>query len=248
MIYVCSDLHGYPLDKFTELLNESGFGRDDFLYVLGDVIDRGEDGIKLLRWFSTKSNIQLLLGNHEAMMLSCSFILDEITDSSIRGFDARKMHLLSNWMGNGAGPTMNALKLLHNGVREGIFDFVGDLPLYEEVNVNNQTFLLMHSPPPLNKFRENKPLSAYKEEDLLWTRPALYDRYYEDKTIIFGHTPTKFYGERYEGKVILSDTWIDIDTGAAAGLPPTILCLDTMQAFQPGGVKENIIIDNRRKK
>ena len=49
MIYVTSDLHGYPLEKIKDMLNKVGFSNDDFLFVLGDVIDRGEDGIKIFK-------------------------------------------------------------------------------------------------------------------------------------------------------------------------------------------------------
>lgn len=44
MTYVISDLHGYPLEKFKMLLDKSGFCEDDFLYILGDVVDRNNDG------------------------------------------------------------------------------------------------------------------------------------------------------------------------------------------------------------
>ncbi len=45
MIYVTSDLHGYPLNKFLAFLKKAGFTEDDFLFVLGDVIDRGKYGV-----------------------------------------------------------------------------------------------------------------------------------------------------------------------------------------------------------
>ena len=48
MVYVTSDLHGYPLDKFLQFLDSVGFSQNDQLYVLGDVIDRGVDGVKIL--------------------------------------------------------------------------------------------------------------------------------------------------------------------------------------------------------
>ena len=49
MIYVTSDLHGYPLKDFQRLLNKANFGEDDFLFVLGDVIDRnGDGGVEML--------------------------------------------------------------------------------------------------------------------------------------------------------------------------------------------------------
>ena len=46
MIYVTSDLHGYPLEKFSDMLKSVNFSQNDILYILGDVIDRGKDGIK----------------------------------------------------------------------------------------------------------------------------------------------------------------------------------------------------------
>lgn len=70
MIYVTSDLHGYPLEKIKDMLNKVGFSNDDFLFVLGDVIDRGEDGIKIFKWMMAQPNMELIMGNHEAMMLS----------------------------------------------------------------------------------------------------------------------------------------------------------------------------------
>ena len=80
MIYVTSDLHGFSLKKFKGFLESVSFSDDDFLYVLGDVIDRGNDGIKILKWLMSKPNTQLILGNHESMMLACDFLFDEITE------------------------------------------------------------------------------------------------------------------------------------------------------------------------
>ena len=81
MIYVISDLHGYPLPRFLQLLRKVDFSEDDFLFILGDVIDRnGDGGVEMLRWLLWHPNVELLLGNHEAMLLSCDFLLDEITE------------------------------------------------------------------------------------------------------------------------------------------------------------------------
>ena len=80
MVYVTSDLHGYSLEGFVDFLGKVGFCDDDFLYILGDVIDRGKDGVKILKWLMRKRNAQLILGNHEAMMLACDFLFEEITD------------------------------------------------------------------------------------------------------------------------------------------------------------------------
>lgn len=43
--YVISDIHG-EYEKFMELLEEIELEENDTLYVLGDVLDRGEHPIK----------------------------------------------------------------------------------------------------------------------------------------------------------------------------------------------------------
>lgn len=50
MIYVISDLHGIELEKLKSLLKKANFGDDDLLFVLGDVIDRQNDGGVEINW------------------------------------------------------------------------------------------------------------------------------------------------------------------------------------------------------
>ena len=48
MIYAMSDLHGcYEL--YRAMLEKIRFGNDDTLYVLGDCVDRGPEGIRIVR-------------------------------------------------------------------------------------------------------------------------------------------------------------------------------------------------------
>lgn len=63
MTYVISDLHGYPLEKLKKLLKKANFSSDDFLYILGDIIDRnGDGGVGILLWLLEQVNVQLILG------------------------------------------------------------------------------------------------------------------------------------------------------------------------------------------
>ena len=48
--YVISDIHG-NYEKYKRLLEMIDFKDQDTLYVLGDVIDRGPEGIKVLKDF-----------------------------------------------------------------------------------------------------------------------------------------------------------------------------------------------------
>ena len=112
MIYVSSDLHGYSLEKFKKLLSRAGFGDDDYLFILGDVIDRGSDGVKILEWLMLQPNIELIRGNHEDMLLRCDFLFDEVTESNIDSLSAYQLSSYRNWKRNGASPTIEALRAL----------------------------------------------------------------------------------------------------------------------------------------
>ena len=48
MIYVMSDIHGQKR-RFDSVMKQINLQPEDTLYVLGDVIDRNPDGIKILR-------------------------------------------------------------------------------------------------------------------------------------------------------------------------------------------------------
>ncbi len=229
MIYVTSDLHGYPLERFRALLEKAGFCDDDFCFVLGDVIDRGPEGIKTLRWMMAQPNFELLLGNHEAMMLACDFICDDITDDSIANLTSLKLGTYTTWMSNGGQTTLNELHSLPNEERKYIFDFLRDAPLYETVTAGGRDFLLTHS--GLGSFDKSKKLSQYSPHDLIWNRPNLNQRYFDGIITVFGHTPTFLYGSMYNGRAVVTDTWIDIDTGAACGGSPMLLRLDDLKEF-----------------
>lgn len=229
MIYVTSDLHGYPLEDFKKLLAKAEFSDEDFLFVLGDVIDRGKEGVQLLRWMMLQSNVELILGNHEALMLSNSFLFDEITEESISRLNGTEYSKYATWMSNGGQPTIEALKILRDNQIRYILEYVEDAPLYEEITVNGRDFILVHG--GIGSFVYTKPISEYSATDLLWARPSLTKRYYDNKTVIFGHTPTVTYGPEYKGRAAKTETWINIDTGAAMGLTPMLLRLDDMKEF-----------------
>lgn len=71
MVYVMSDLHG-EYKKYLQILEQIGFTDDDTLYVLGDMVDRGPEPVKLLQDMASSENVYFLKGNHEGM---ASFVL-----------------------------------------------------------------------------------------------------------------------------------------------------------------------------
>lgn len=232
MIFAASDLHGIPVSRFQQLLKSAHFSDEDYLFVLGDVIDRGEWGIDLLLWLSGLPNAQLILGNHEAMMRSCEFLFQEVTEESLKALTAENLSLLQTWLDNGGAPTIAAMKKLTReapDLAEGIWDYLQDAPLYDTVRSGGRNFILTHS--GLGNFRPGKALEDYTPEELLMHRPELTEEYFPNATVVFGHTPTQLYGPEHTGKALRTDTWINIDTGAAAGGNPMLLRLDDGKEF-----------------
>ena len=231
MIYATSDLHGYPLERFKQLLKQAHFSDRDYLFVLGDVIDRnGDGGVEMLRWMLVQPNVELILGNHEAMLLACAFLFDEITMTSIDGLNEERLGALSNWLYNGAQPTLDALRALREedtNALTDILDYLRDAPLYDTVSVGGRDFLLVHS--GLENYAPDRPLSDYSMDELLWCRPKPEQRYFEDVMTILGHTPTQYYD--CPGRTFRTDTWIDIDNGAGGGGSPMLLRLDDLKEF-----------------
>lgn len=235
MTYVISDLHGYPLEKLKMLLAKANFSDNDFLYILGDVVDRnGDGGVEILEWLLSQPNAQLILGNHEAMLLSCEFLFDEITNESVAAFDTDKIEILSNYQLNGGDVTLKALSEFNKKSPEtvqDILDYLHDAPLYEAVTAGGKDYFLCHS--GIDEFEKDKKISEYEPDAFIWAWPEIYDEYFDDITTVFGHTPTMNYGEEYRNKIIKTKTWIAIDMGAGDGITePVLLRLDDMVEFR----------------
>lgn len=232
-VYVTSDLHGLEFTKFEQLLQSVNFSDNDWLYILGDVIDRQNDGgVEILKWLLEQPNVQLILGNHEAMLLSCEFIFEEITDDAIKNFTSENNELLLNYIKNGGDVTLKSLRNLMKQSPDTVFDildYIKEAPLYETVNVNGRDFLLVHS--GLDNFDKNKKLTDYTADEFIWAWPEITDKYIDDIITVFGHTPTMAYDHLNKGKILRTKTWIDIDVGVPYGNNPALLRLDDLKDF-----------------
>lgn len=186
MVYVLSDIHG-NLPRFETILEQISFGSDDELYILGDVIDRGKDGIRILWRIMEMPNVHLILGNHEYMMLN-SIAPDELFPEG-RWTYWDPQSCLHMWYKNGGKVTHDYLKHLRKAVRMEIFEYLVKLPLYYDITVNDTRYKLVHTAPS-----EDYPLYRkryYDEQEfVLWHRWELPIPEREEFIMVFGHTPT----------------------------------------------------------
>ena len=228
MLYVISDIHGC-FDKYQAMLREIDFSSRDTLYVLGDVIDRGPDGIKILQDMNGRPNVFPILGNHEFNAAAClPWLMEEITDQSLAALNESQIAALSVWIANGGGPTIRSLQQLSKEAREDILEYFQEMELYAEVDAGGKSFVLVHS--GLENFDPYKSLDSYELQDFLFCRPTPDTVYFPDKILVFGHTPTRLLWK--QDKIFRQNTMIDIDCGCVfKGGRLGCLCLDSMEEF-----------------
>ena len=68
--YVISDIHG-QYDALMKMMEQIEFTEEDELYILGDVIDRGQKSTECIEWIMAQNNVLTLLGNHELILYDC---------------------------------------------------------------------------------------------------------------------------------------------------------------------------------
>lgn len=169
MTYVMSDLHG-ELDRYNAMLELIQFSAADTLYVLGDVIDRNAHGIEILRDIMRRTNVHLILGNHEQMMLDSFWSPNE--------YDARRL-----WKQNGGGNTYRTMVYrTSTEERLRILRFIQELPDHIELEVNGRLFYLVHG-----NVRETRHERIWDRPEPPPTEPPL-----PGKTVVVGHTCTYY--------------------------------------------------------
>ena len=230
MIYVMSDIHG-EYQKYKQMLEKIKFNEQDTLYMLGDVIDRGPDGIKILQDMMKYPNIVPLFGNHEYMSIKCiSWLKQEITEDNIEKMDDSVLDEFSNWIFNGGISTIEGFRNLSADEQDNIIDYLAEFTLYEELYLNDKHYILVHA--GLGNFDPNKSLEDYEVSELIWDRPDYDKKYFDDPNtyVIVGHTPTILINGKIE--IYHGYQYIAIDCGATyEGGKLACLCLDTMEEF-----------------
>ena len=171
MDYCISDIHGY-YDLFCRLLDKIRFGGGDRLYVLGDMIDKGPDSIRLAKLLFSMPNVHCIAGNHEYDFLKYYRALMRQTEDYDRVFES-----LCEYFPDG--------RLLDWDTVDR-FDF---LPFYVETD----DFIGVHAGIPVYN-GELLPVSRATCEQLV------YDRRFKDadvlpqnaKCVFYGHTPVRY--------------------------------------------------------
>jgi serine/threonine protein phosphatase 1 len=227
MIYCVSDIHGeYKL--YRELLSKINLGEQDRLYVLGDVVDRGEKPMEVLLDMIERPNVIPIMGNHEFMFATCVRVL-------LRGDSPTQEETqdILRWQNDGGKPTLRDFLGLSPEKRQAVWAYLGKFRRYGEVETAGQSYVLTHAGP--EHFSPQRSLEDYALQELVWERPD-YDRvYYPDKFLVTGHTPTRAISNNPRPDYIYrANRHIAIDCGAVYGGHLGAVCLDTGEEFYAG--------------
>lgn len=226
--YLMSDIHG-EYGKFIAMLKLINFTDDDTLYILGDILDRGPEPIKILKELSFRSNIFCLLGNHELMAIDVlENLLVEIKEENCEThIDASIINKLIEYQSNGGDITLKQFKELPHEERFDLLDYLKEFELYDIVDVGDKTFILLHT----GNINPNKALSEHSVEELTFIRADYDKQVFTDESvyIVCGHTPTLAITGKPE--IYHKNNFINIDCGATFSGRMACLRLDDLKEF-----------------
>lgn len=198
-VYVMSDIHG-QYKSYVKMLKMIDLKTEDTLYILGDAIDRGPDGIKILSDIMKRPNVELILGNHELLMLDALTNFDEI-----RSKDRHDTDDIDLWLDpcNGGEYTYEEFQKLSVSKRKAIVDYLQNSWIIKKIKVNNKTYHLSHSYTCERKIKDGLRYDDLTHDeiwDVVWIN--IFDRafikenkdklYSNKRTVyIMGHTFTQ---------------------------------------------------------
>ena len=105
--------------------------------MIGDAIDRGEDGIRILQYIKEHKNMDLLIGNHEFMMLNS---VDPNGEDKCNGYDS------DLWLyGNGGTKTYAQYERLSTKERQSLLFWMNRRYVIKTLEIDGTPFCLTHS-------------------------------------------------------------------------------------------------------
>ena len=228
MTFVVSNLYG-RLDKFEKLVNKINLKDSDVLYVLGNIVDFGEQSIELINDLSTRYNVYSVLGEHDYK----AYLLLSEFDRILREGGAPSVSFSKEmiaWAQNGGQATLEAFQKADADSKEGFLDYLSDLPVFEEVILKNgKEFVLTCR--GIDNFDKDTDLYDYDLDDFMNGYLDIEKTYFTDKTMVVGYLDYEHTPVGRAGKINAKNNNIALACDMSENDDVVCVCLETNDEY-----------------
>ena len=228
MTYVVSNLYG-RLDKYEKLIKKINLKESDTLYILGNIVDHGEQSIELVNELSAQYNVYSVLGEHDykAYLLLSEF--DRILKEGGAPSASFSREMIA-WAQDGGQATLEAFKGADADSKEGFLDYLSDLPVFEEVTLKNgKEFVLTCR--GIDNFNKDTDLYDYELDDFMNGFIDIEKTYYGDKTMVVGYLDYEHTPAGRAGKVTAKNNNIALAFDMSENDEVVCVCLETNDEY-----------------
>lgn len=225
MRYVISDIHGC-YEEYAELLEKLHLSDGDFLYILGDTLDKGPEPIKVLQDLMCRKNVIYIIGNHDYLFL---YFMQKLGSdlSGIHNFPEEDIMDFKAYLGDGGAITLEQFMQLSGYERRTICEYLENANVYDVIWDKGNKYILAHA--GISGFCETRPLEEYDFIDFICDRMDYGKRYFRDESVhvITGHTPTALINPNGSCNAFIKNGHIAIDCGCVYGGRLAGYCIET---------------------
>lgn len=221
MTYVMSDIHG-NYQKFLAMLDLIGLREEDTLYIVGDLLDFGDESMELISDLSLRLNVYCIAGEHDYLAARMLAGFDKMLKSGAAP-DPEYIAEMTAWVKDGGQTTLEAFRALDGEEREGVLEYLEEMTLYEDLLVKGKRYVLTHA--GIADYDVDAELDEYLPEDFFSEPLDASYALIDGATVVVGHVPTR------SGKIERGEGSIFLDCGACEGGKLGCLCLDTGKEY-----------------
>lgn len=239
-IWVIGDVHGC-FRQFMGLIKSPLIADRDIVILIGDIIDRGPDSVKMLDWAMENVNKDgkyvMIRGNHEQNIIDdYRFLTEDIkrknryrTEAGEQTIDYKNLSIYDLRCQYDFCEYMERAKRVKIGQAEKYICWMQELPLYKRVKIkDDKTFMIAHAWFEGKLLDDGRIQPLMIDEDIVWYRDidgfdrlrnVDYHPMEEGEMLIHGHTPIPIivgYEDR-PAEPVFREHSINIDGGCFIG-------------------------------
>ena len=243
MFYVTAGAKG-DYEKYRGILKKIRLKDEDTLYVLGNVINGGNEGMKILLDMMMRPNVYPVIGKSEYAALPClKWLAENTSEDAFENMSDKIRGKMMELIAQGGQQTIFTFRTLNDEQKEMVLDYLSDFSLYEEIRVKGKDYVLVSA--GINNFDKDKDLDEYGIRELISEGPDYSKVYFDNKILVTAHTPTRRIFEasdpfadptpngeasRYD-LIYVGNNHIAVNCGSDIGGRMAALRLDDMEEF-----------------